>query len=689
MNLHFKVYFNFDNELIIKRFSLIKENAESFETVKSAIENLTKNLIKSIKYRDDEGDMITLSSDDEIKEAILLNRDHVMKLYVEGEKVIEINVSQTYCMDNINSLNQKDNFSDVKLINEKTKIKCDYSEKNNEIYHPNIICDGCEGYIYGPRFKCSVCYDYDLCSTCESNGKHTQNHLMLKINKPTNITSSDLYTHILDYNLKSNKTDNKRSSTFTCSTSSTNNGKNYCNNTASSCKRNSYDNNQNLYDFGSLLGGFDKFSKNGLPHQNQKTFVPPPPPPPPFPFTCPFTSGRQQRNNDFNDTFTQGFNKNGGNFFWSSLMRSVGQSINTLFDPLGMDVHVDIASPNKDSGPIFSSNININSTSFDKKSPASPDKNNLDRDESATEAKENDIKQDNGYQPNKNPIFNPFDYIKNVTDIIIPNIKININGQNINPCDTSSINLGSAETNINTVEESKSTNQETLPNINIDQESYTKPDIYNLENIKSEVKDIIDDGEVSHKEKDKTKDNKATILEDETSKITMTEDYVEGSEDDEMDIIEKYNDYIDIHEEALKEYNSWHMVNKEEILNSTSIPLPSSSSSVNLLSNSLSRSAISTTQQQEGHKEVTEPAVLAEEDLPTETPKKQLHENNYYHSSITDNDLDKNSDTKAALDKALKQLESMGYVNEGEWLTQLLRMKQYDIHKVLDIIHPY
>jgi len=38
--------------------------------------------------------------------------------------------------------------------------------------HPNIICDGCEGPVIGTRFKCTVCPDFDFCESCKSTKQH-------------------------------------------------------------------------------------------------------------------------------------------------------------------------------------------------------------------------------------------------------------------------------------------------------------------------------------------------------------------------------------------------------------------------------------------------------------------------------------------------------------------------------------
>lgn len=62
------------------------------------------------------------------------------------------------------------------------RSQCSQEPPRNMV-HPNVICDGCEGPVVGTRFKCSVCPDYDLCSTCEGKGIHKE-HSMVMFQSP-------------------------------------------------------------------------------------------------------------------------------------------------------------------------------------------------------------------------------------------------------------------------------------------------------------------------------------------------------------------------------------------------------------------------------------------------------------------------------------------------------------------------
>merc|ERR1712107_784855 len=49
--------------------------------------------------------------------------------------------------------------------------------------HWGVVCDGCDGPVVGPRHKCLVCPDYDLCATCEARGINAE-YKMIRLPAP-------------------------------------------------------------------------------------------------------------------------------------------------------------------------------------------------------------------------------------------------------------------------------------------------------------------------------------------------------------------------------------------------------------------------------------------------------------------------------------------------------------------------
>jgi len=62
---------------------------------------------------------------------------------------------------------------------------CQKASEGDLPVHLNIKCDGCGVLpISGDRYKCTVCPDYDLCSPCEKKNLHPASHPLLKLKEP-------------------------------------------------------------------------------------------------------------------------------------------------------------------------------------------------------------------------------------------------------------------------------------------------------------------------------------------------------------------------------------------------------------------------------------------------------------------------------------------------------------------------
>ncbi|KAK2829928.1 hypothetical protein FQN49_007120 [Arthroderma sp. PD_2] len=60
-----------------------------------------------------------------------------------------------------------------------------YFKKDKPVYHPGVQCDNCAQKLYGSRYKCRGCADFDLCCYCFSEaGKIHPGHQFKEIKKP-------------------------------------------------------------------------------------------------------------------------------------------------------------------------------------------------------------------------------------------------------------------------------------------------------------------------------------------------------------------------------------------------------------------------------------------------------------------------------------------------------------------------
>merc|ERR1712198_223179 len=101
----------------------------------------------SINWTDQDGDVITITDDEQLGIALTEMDGPVYKLFVK--------------------------------VNDDAKSKADTA-----VLHAGIVCDGCEMTpIKGTCFKCLVCNDFDLCALCEAEGKHPQHNMIKLINE--------------------------------------------------------------------------------------------------------------------------------------------------------------------------------------------------------------------------------------------------------------------------------------------------------------------------------------------------------------------------------------------------------------------------------------------------------------------------------------------------------------------------
>lgn len=153
MSVTVKAFFEVgDGKPEIRRFPLSEAEASNFFVLREKMISLFgKSLEQGFKitWKDDEGDDITVSSNDELKVALQSVKNGTLKL----------NIRKSITRSQSQESGPEPSQGDV---------------------HPNVVCDGCDASIRGFRYKCTQCPDFDLCAGCEARGQHAA-HVMIRL----------------------------------------------------------------------------------------------------------------------------------------------------------------------------------------------------------------------------------------------------------------------------------------------------------------------------------------------------------------------------------------------------------------------------------------------------------------------------------------------------------------------------
>jgi hypothetical protein len=147
-NVTLKVTFDAD----LRRISV--PTSISLGDLKKRLANMFANFEElKLQYSDDEGDRVTITSTDELEEA--------MRVAASTKNILRLFVSEN-----------------------KKKEEAKVAPVNTNVVHA-AYCDNCNVTIRGIRYKCGNCEDFDLCEACEKlPNVHNDEHIFVKIVKP-------------------------------------------------------------------------------------------------------------------------------------------------------------------------------------------------------------------------------------------------------------------------------------------------------------------------------------------------------------------------------------------------------------------------------------------------------------------------------------------------------------------------
>lgn len=179
----------------------LKNIPNSIKDLINEVENEFKVSGVIFKYMDEEGDMITVSTDQELLESYEILRElqiPLFKIMIQNGpnfKQLEKDDSDIEITENyLNSVRH--------MVRNEMEKSIGYNRVSEPIWE-NVKCDGCqESPITGLRFKCTVCDDFDFCEFCEMTMQHP--HPFLKL------STLDHSVNLIKVSL-----DNKPAKTFT------------------------------------------------------------------------------------------------------------------------------------------------------------------------------------------------------------------------------------------------------------------------------------------------------------------------------------------------------------------------------------------------------------------------------------------------------------------------------------------
>merc|ERR1712004_682559 len=155
MSVSFKVTLSKGEEQETRRFQVDKEVAGSLVYLKQKIATIFPELRRSepvLSWVDEDGDEVVVTSDEELQVALTALTGPVYKLK-------------------------------AKVADKANDEGHPGIARGGQAHHHGVVCDGCDGPVAGPRHKCLVCPDYDLCATCEARGLHVH-HKMIRLPAP-------------------------------------------------------------------------------------------------------------------------------------------------------------------------------------------------------------------------------------------------------------------------------------------------------------------------------------------------------------------------------------------------------------------------------------------------------------------------------------------------------------------------
>uniref|UniRef100_A0A8C1X0N4 Protein ref(2)P n=1 Tax=Cyprinus carpio TaxID=7962 RepID=A0A8C1X0N4_CYPCA len=173
----------------IRRFAVDQDVSTSFEYLQRKVLDVFVGLRTApfqMYYKDEDGDMIAFSSDDELMMGLALVKDGTFRVNIKQRKEHKRDPSPHGVPGfSFPPPHGAPHFSPPgpnpmgpPPMGPPGAPHMGLPPQYHQMLHQGVTCDGCDGPVAGTRFKCTVCPDYDLCSSCQGKGLHKEHPLL-------------------------------------------------------------------------------------------------------------------------------------------------------------------------------------------------------------------------------------------------------------------------------------------------------------------------------------------------------------------------------------------------------------------------------------------------------------------------------------------------------------------------------
>ncbi|CAI9715849.1 uncharacterized SDCCAG3 family protein-like [Octopus vulgaris] len=131
----------------IRRFNVSDNTVRNYYQLEDKVYEVFPSLNRTginLHWKDNDGDLIHFTSDEELAEALRTAVDGVLKVFIQEK-----------------------------------------SKSQGEL-HPGVICNKCGKQVRGNRYKCLICQEYELCEDCENLRVHLE-HAVIRIPSPSTL----------------------------------------------------------------------------------------------------------------------------------------------------------------------------------------------------------------------------------------------------------------------------------------------------------------------------------------------------------------------------------------------------------------------------------------------------------------------------------------------------------------------